>query len=136
VGRGTDTPFEVIGAPYINDVKLAAVLNQAELPGVSFVPIRFTPLASTHKDQPCGGVYLMLNDREACSPVVIGLEIARTLHRLHPGKFDPGKIKHLLLHSSTLAAIKADQPLEKIQNSWQADRLKFDQRREKHLIYR
>ena len=55
VGRGTDTPFEVIGAPYIDDVKLAAELNKLEMPGVSFMPIRFTPKSSVHKEKECRG---------------------------------------------------------------------------------
>ena len=67
VGRGTDTPFELVGAPYIDDVKLADELNRAGLPGVGFVPIRFTPTASVHKGQPCGGVYVMLNDRDVAT---------------------------------------------------------------------
>jgi uncharacterized protein YbbC (DUF1343 family) len=65
VGRGTDTPFEVVGAPYVDDRRFAEELNRAGLPGITFVPIRFTPKASVFKDQACGGAYLMLNDRES-----------------------------------------------------------------------
>src|SRR5690606_31486281 len=60
VGRGTDTPFEVIGAPYIDDLKLAAELNNADLEGVRFIPIRFTPDASVFKDKECRGVNIIL----------------------------------------------------------------------------
>src|SRR5213079_2366123 len=76
VGRGTDTPFEVVGAPYINDIKLAEELNRANLPGVRFVPIRFTPKASIHSDQECGGVNIVLTDRDRCHVVDLGIEIA------------------------------------------------------------
>ena len=55
VGRGTDTPFEVIGAPYIDDVRLAGRLNALGQAGVTFVPVRFTPDYSVHKDESCGG---------------------------------------------------------------------------------
>jgi len=82
VGRGTDTPFEVIGAPYIDDVKLAEVLSGAGLPGVSFVPIRFTPTSSVHKGQPCKGVSILLTDRDRCNVVDVGLLIAETLAAL------------------------------------------------------
>jgi uncharacterized protein YbbC (DUF1343 family) len=136
VGRGTDTPFEVVGAPYIDDVRLAEELNRAELPGVSFVPIRFTPTYSVHKGTNCGGVYIMLNDRDACHVVDAGLLIARTLYRWYPQQFDPDKIKHLLLHQRTLDAIKADKSLADIRASWTIDLDEFQKRREKFLIYR
>ena len=135
VGRGTDTPFEVIGAPYINDVKLAEELNRAGLPGIRFVPIRFTPKASVHKDQPCGGVYLLLTDRDRCQVVDVGLLLAKTLHRLYPNQFPLDKIKHLLLHPPTLEAIRADKPLAEIRAAWQADLDEFQKRRAKYLLY-
>lgn len=136
VGRGTDTPFEVVGAPYIDDVRLAEELNRAELPGVSFVPIRFTPTYSVHKDKQCGGVYIMLNDRNACSVVDVGLQIARTLVQLYPKEFPVDKIKHLLLHAPTLEAVKANKPLSEIRARWKADLEEFAKRREKYLIYK
>ena len=136
VGRGTDTPFEVVGAPYIDDVRLAEELNRAELPGVSFVPIRFTPTYSVHKDKLCGGVYIMLNDRNACNVVDVGLQIARTLGQLYPKEFPLDKIKHLLLHAPTLEAVKANKPLSEIRAAWKADVEEFTKRREKYLIYK
>lgn len=136
VGRGTDTPFELVGAPYIDDVRLAAELNRAGLPGVSFVPIRFTPTYSVHKGTNCGGVYIMLNDRDRCNVVDVGLEIARTVGRLYPNDFKADQTKHLLLHAPTLAAIKANTPLNEIRAGWKADVEEFLKRREKFLIYK
>src|SRR6185369_14552788 len=75
VGRGTDTPFEVVGAPYIDDLKLAAKLNRLGLVGVRFVPIRFTPSASVFKGKLCGGVSILLIDRHQCPVVDIGIGI-------------------------------------------------------------
>ena len=135
VGRGTDTPFELVGAPYIDDVKLAAELNRAGIPGVGFVPIRFTPSASVHKGEPCGGVFIMLNDRERCNVVDVGLLIARTLYRLYPKEFNPDKIKHLLLDEATLAAVKGNKPLDEIRAAWSKPRADFEQRRKRYLIY-
>jgi uncharacterized protein YbbC (DUF1343 family) len=136
VGRGTDTPFEVVGAPYIEDVKLAQELNRAGLPGISFVPIRFTPTHSVHKGTNCGGVYILLNDRDACNVVDAGLLIAKTIHRWYPQQFNPDKLKHLLLHQRTLDAIKADKPLADVRATWTIDLEEFKKRREKFLLYR
>lgn len=135
VGRGTDTPFEVVGAPYIDDLKLAAELNRAALPGVAFIPIRFKPTFSVHKDKECSGVYIMLNDRQACNVVDVGLLIAKTVYRLYPKDFPVDKPRNLLLHASTLTDVKADKPLEDIRATWRMDLVDFRQRRERYLIY-
>ena len=135
VGRGTDTPFEVIGAPYIDDIKLAEELNHAELPGVRFVPIRFTPTYSVHKGELCGGVNILLTDRDRCQVVDVGLLIAKTLFQFYPEGFHPEKMKHLLLDQRTLDAIKADKPLKEIRAAWQTGLDEFQKRREKYLIY-
>ncbi len=136
VGRGTDTPFELVGAPYIDDVKFAAELNRAALPGIAFVPIRFTPTYSVHKDKECGGVYMLLNDRAKCNVVDVGLLIAKTAYRLYPKEFPVDKPENLLLHAGTLAAVKADKPLDDIRATWKMDLVDFQQRRERYLIYK
>ncbi len=131
VGRGTDTPFEVIGAPYINDVKLASELNRAGLPGVRFVPIRFTPKASVFQDKACGGVHIMITDRDALNAVEVGITLASTLQRLHPNEFALEKVQHLLRHAPTLEAIKAGKSLVEIRQLWTSDLEDFKKRREK-----
>lgn len=136
VGRGTDTPFEVIGAPYIDDVQLAAELNRAALPGVRFVPVRFTPRASTFKDQPCAGVNVLLTERDRCEAVSVGLLLAQTLHRLHPQHFDLNAFDRLLVHRATVDAIRAGKSLDDIRRLWSAALEDFKRRREKVLIYR
>lgn len=136
VGRGTDTPFEVVGAPYIDDVKLAEELNRVALPGVAFVPIRFKPTYSVHKDKECGGVYIMFNDRTKCNVVDVGLLIAKTVYRLYPKDFPVENPKNLLLHATTLAALKEDKSLEDIRATWRMDLVDFQQRRERYLIYK
>lgn len=136
VGRGTDTPFEIVGAPYIDDVKFAAELNRAALPGVAFIPIQFTPTYSVHKGKLCNGVFIMLNDRTSCNVVDVGLLIMKTAFRLYPNDFPVDKPKNLLLHTSTLAAIKADKSIEDIRATWKMDLVDFQQRRERYLIYK
>ncbi len=135
VGRGTDTPFEVIGAPYIDDLKLAEELNGAGLPGVRFVPVRFTPTYSVHKGEQCNGVNILLTDRDQCNVVDVGLLIAETLYRLYPEQFKLEKIEHLLLHPPTLEAIKEGKSLKEIREGWQKDLDEFAKRRAKYLIY-
>lgn len=135
VGRGTDTPFEVVGAPYIDDLKLAEELNAAGLPGIRFVPIRFTPTYSIHKGEQCNGVNILLTDRDRCNVVDVGLLIAETLYRLYPNDFKLEKIEHLLLHPPTLEAIKEGKPLKEIRAGWQKELGEFEKRRAKYLIY-
>jgi uncharacterized protein YbbC (DUF1343 family)/CubicO group peptidase (beta-lactamase class C family) len=135
VGRGTDTPFEVVGAPYINELEFAQQLNQSGLAGVRFVPVEFTPTYSVHKGELCHGVYIFLTDRDACNAVNVGLQIARILYRLYPKEFVPDKMDRLLKHQPTLAAIKADRPLEEIRAGWKNDLDAFLRCRAKYLIY-
>ena len=136
VGRGTDTPFEVIGAPYIDDVKLATELNHAGLPGVRFVPVRFTPVASVFKGKPCQGVNILLTDRERSPVVDIGITIAQALHRLYPTDFDLDKFDRLLVHRDTIEAIKLGRTLAEIKQSWRNDLGAFQKRREAFLLYK
>jgi uncharacterized protein YbbC (DUF1343 family)/CubicO group peptidase (beta-lactamase class C family) len=135
VGRGTGTPFELVGAPYIDDIALAADLNRAALPGVRFVPIRFTPTSSTFANKPCGGVHILLLDRERCNSFDVGLTIAQTLHRRYPTDFNLDKFNNLLQHPATLNALRAGTPPSAIRQSWANDLAAFRQRRTAALLY-
>jgi uncharacterized protein YbbC (DUF1343 family) len=135
VGRGTGTPFEVIGAPYIEDLRLAAALNAEHLPGVAFVPIRFTPTDYIFKGQSCGGVNIVLTSRNQCSVVDVAVEIARTLNRWYPEQFKVDRMDVLLRDEPTLQAIEDDKPLAEIKNLWTPKLDEFKARREKYLLY-
>ena len=135
VGRGTDTPFEQVGAPYIDELKFAQALNAAGLPGVRFVPVRFTPTYSVHKDAACGGVYIMLADLQACNSVDIGIVMATTLCKMYPKDFPVDKMQRLLLHKPTLEAIKAGKSLAEIHALWKGEQDAFMKRRAEFLIY-
>ena len=135
VGRGTDTPFEVIGAPYIDDVKLTNRLNALGQAGVRFVPIRFTPGASIHADEPCGGVNIIITDRRNLRAVPLGIDIARVLHELYPKKFPLAKVGRLLCHPPTLEALGQGKTLAQIEALWKTDLANFTPRRAKHLLY-
>ena len=135
VGRGTGTPFEVVGAPYIHDMKLAEALNNEKLPGVKFIPIRFTPSEYIFKNESCGGVNIMVTDREKCNVVDIGIILAKTLNRWYPEQFEIKHMSRLLFDEETMEAIKADKPLKDIKKLWVKKQDEFKARRKKYLIY-
>ncbi len=135
VGRGTDTPFEVLGAPYIDAEAFAAELNRAGLPGVRFEPAHFTPTASVFKGQPCAGVRIQLTDRDRCDAVGLGIVLAQKLRRLYPQSFNLEKMNVLLQDPPTLDAIRAGKSLAEIRAQWAAGLEEFRQRRAKFLLY-
>ncbi|MGZ4972881.1 MAG: exo-beta-N-acetylmuramidase NamZ domain-containing protein [Limisphaerales bacterium] len=135
VGRNTGTPFEIVGAPYIHDMRLADELNKQNLPGVRFVPIRFTPPEYIFKNQSCAGVNIILTDRSKCNVVDIGLSIAKILNRWYPEQFEIKKMKRLIANPATLEAIQADKSLTEIKALWTKDLADFAARREHYLLY-
>ena len=126
----------MIGAPYVNDVKLAEELNGAGLDGVRFVPIQFTPKSSVHKEKLCKGAYILLTDRDRCNSVDVGLQIAKTVYRLYPNDFRLKDMSHLLIHDATLEALREDKSLAEIHSLWEKDLEEFKARRAKFLLYR
>ena len=135
VGRGTDKPFELIAAPYIDDVRLARELAEARLPGVSFVPVRVTPTYSTFKDKPCAGVTFVIQERDRLNAVDVGLTVALVLQRLYPNDFALNKLETLLQHAATIEAIKAGRPLAEIKRTWAGELAAFQARRKPVLLY-
>jgi uncharacterized protein YbbC (DUF1343 family)/CubicO group peptidase (beta-lactamase class C family) len=135
VGRGTDTPFEQIGAPWIDGVQLAATLNARGLAGVRFYPVRFTPLSSKYANQECGGVFLVVTDRETLRPARLGLEVAAVLMRLYPSdyKIEPSDRLFGSRDSLTRAA-SGDDPAA-IAASWAGDEARWRLLRAKYLLY-
>ena len=136
VGRGTDTPFEVVGAPYLDDVVFAAELNKFNLPGVRFIPVRFTPTYSTFLDKECGGVSIVITDRDKLPAVDVGLAIALTAQRLYPKEYALDKVQTLLRDKNIIEAIKAGRPLASIKKTWTTDLDQFKKRRASYLIYK
>jgi len=111
-------------------------MNRADLPGVRFVPIRFTPKSSVFQDKACAGVYIMMTDRDALNAVDVGITLALTLQRLHPNEFALEKVQPLMRHAPTIDAIKAGKSLTEIKQSWASGLEDFKKRREKFLIYK
>jgi uncharacterized protein YbbC (DUF1343 family) len=119
VGRGTDTPFEQIGAPWIDGDRLAAMLNGRAIPGVRFYPVAFTPAAGAKfGGQVCTGVFIVVTDRDALRPVRMGVEIAAALVALHRDQFEIDKAGRLFGSASQLARIKAGEDPASIVAAW------------------
>ncbi len=135
VGRGTDRPFEVIGAPWLDGQALATALTRARLPGARFVPTRFTPSSSTHAKKQCGGVQLYVDDWERFEPLLVGMALACELRQLHPDEWQRRHYGVLLGHPETLAALERHEPAEKIVRGWQKELARFLAVRKTHLLY-
>lgn len=135
VGRGTPTPFELFGAPYVDGEALSAELNAAGLPGVRFTPHRFTPDASVFKGEDCEGVRISVTDRNSFRAVESGVVIASILHRMYPQHFTVEKVDRLLRHPPTIEAIEQGRTIEEIRRMWEADIRAFTQRRAAFLLY-
>jgi len=135
VGRGTDTPFEIVGAPWIQGDKLADYLNQRGIPGVRFVPLRFTPKASVFKDEQCGGVNVIVTDRVAFRPLVTGIEMALALRRLYPNDWKVDSYLRLLVNADTLERIKRGENARDIVASWNTALQEFRRARAEILLY-
>ncbi len=136
VGRGTDGPFQYVGAPWIDGVQLADALNARALPGVRFYPVTFTPASSRYADEPCEGVYIVVTDRVAVRPVRVGLEIVSAVSRLFPGKLDLGRTAILYGSTDQLARAVKGEPAADIAASWSASEASWRSLRAKYLRYR
>jgi uncharacterized protein YbbC (DUF1343 family)/CubicO group peptidase (beta-lactamase class C family) len=136
VGRGTDRPFEIFGAPYIDDAKLATAIAAANLPGLRVIPVRFTPNASVFKGQECKGVQFIVTDRQSFAPVDLGIVLATTLHAFYPRELKIEKLSRLLAEPATLDAIRAGKSLPEIKALWAPARERFATLRDRCLLYR
>lgn len=136
VGRGTATPFEHIGAPWIHDGRLAARLREENLPGVVILPTRFTPDASVFAGEDCAGVRFLVTDRNLIRPVDLGIALKIALHDLYGTTFtlrEKGNV--LLRHDKTLNRILDGDSQEKIKKGWKKDFDQFLKRRQDFLLY-
>jgi uncharacterized protein YbbC (DUF1343 family) len=135
VGRGTDTPFEVVGAPWVQERDLAAHLNSSGLRGVRFVPVRFTPLSTKFAMESCGGVQILITDRQQLEPIELGLTLMCSLRALYPDQWQTKNLNRLLSSAVVQDAVLAGKSPAEILPLWQADLQMFHQRRRKYLLY-
>jgi uncharacterized protein YbbC (DUF1343 family)/CubicO group peptidase (beta-lactamase class C family) len=135
VGRGTDTPFELLGAPWIVPMALAQYLNAREISGVRFVPLSFTPNSSIYLGEKCGGVNIVVTDRDALDAPELGLEIAAALNHLYPDEYKLATLDGLMRSKSTLDALAAGEDPRRIAEDWQDALENFKTLRSKYLLY-
>ena len=136
VGRGTQTPFEEFGAPWMDGEAVAADLNERHLPGLHFESKSFIPIGGPRSGERCGGVSIRVTDRFVARSMRLGLEIAEILQRLYPKDFDTDKLVGLLGNADTVQQIKNGVPPEKIVASWSDALSAFDQVRRKYFLYK
>jgi uncharacterized protein YbbC (DUF1343 family)/CubicO group peptidase (beta-lactamase class C family) len=136
VGRGTDTPFELFGAPWIHGPALASYLNHLDLPGIRFYPVEFTPEKPyPYGGQLCSGVRLLVTARNVLDGPELGVEIASALHRFYPAQFQLEKMNVLLANKKVLAEIAAGDDPEYIAEQWRPALQTFMQQRQAALLY-
>ncbi|MDP9152185.1 MAG: DUF1343 domain-containing protein [Myxococcota bacterium] len=135
VGRGTDAPFERVGAPWMDGSAVAAAMAAEGVEGVAFEPEVFTPVADRYAGVRCNGVHVRVFDRARFEPVLTGLALARTLRRLYRVAWDFPKLGRLLVHPQAMSAIDAGLPLAAIVETYRGELLAFMAKREKYLLY-
>ena len=135
VGRGTDTPFEHFGAPWMDGPRLAAALNARRLPGVRFYPTSFTPNAAKFKGELCSGVFIVVTDRSALRAVALGVEVASAIFKQHGPAFEVDKTLRLVGSARVLERIKSGEDAGRIAASWSNDEGRWRLLRAKYLLY-
>lgn len=136
VGRGTDTPFEVLGAPWIKSQELASYLNVRHISGVRFVPYSFTPTSAVYANQLCGGVNIVLVNRLTLDSPELGIELAAALHKLYPNDFRMDKMMTILANQETMEDLNLGVDPRFISSKWNEALDSFRPIREKYLIYK
>jgi uncharacterized protein YbbC (DUF1343 family)/CubicO group peptidase (beta-lactamase class C family) len=135
LGRGTDSPFEMVGAPWINGKELAAYLNGREVQGVRFLPMDFRPLTSNFAGELCHGVQIVLLDRQALEPTEMGVELVAALWKLFPKEFNLDGSRRLIGSYKALESIRAGRDPQRIWYDWQDALEKFKKLRAQYLLY-
>jgi uncharacterized protein YbbC (DUF1343 family)/CubicO group peptidase (beta-lactamase class C family) len=136
VGRGTDTPFEVLGAPWIDGAKLAEYLNGRKIQGVRFLSVNFVPRENRFANEVCHGVQFVLLDRQALNSPEMGVELAAALYNLFPNDFQLDKTLALTGSRQILDGIRKGDDPRRMAYEWQQQGLEaFRKLRSKYLLY-
>ncbi len=135
VGRGTATPFEVVGAPWVSGERLAGYLNRRKIAGVAFEPATFVPRTNRFCRKRCAGVRLRVTDRDLLNGPALGLELAAALYCLHPGKFNIDQTLTMIGAPEVLQAIKNGKDPQEVRQRWQSRLDEFFRVRAKYLLY-
>jgi uncharacterized protein YbbC (DUF1343 family)/CubicO group peptidase (beta-lactamase class C family) len=136
VGRGTDTPFEVLGAPWIKSQELASYLNNRHISGVRFIPYSFTPKSAVYANQLCGGINMVVTNRLTLDSPLLGIELAAALHKLYTNDFQINKAMTIIANQETLDELNAGTDPRFISSRWNEELERFTAIRQKYLIYK
>ncbi len=136
VGRGTDQPFEQLGAPWIDGPALAEALNARHIPGIRFYPTTFTPSSSKYAGEACNGVFMVITDRIALQPVRMSLAVVAALTRLHGERYQLETTARLFGSRESLARVTTGEDPTIVASSWGTDEARWRQTRAKYLLYR
>jgi len=135
VGRGTDQPFHQLGAPFIDSRALLKALRAAQLPGVEFASIDFTPDADPWRGKLCHGVTAKITDPRAFEPVRTGIELARGLWRQRPRQWQSEKLIRLWGNQAVVRGLFAGATEAELERLWRSDLDAFLERRARFLRY-
>jgi uncharacterized protein YbbC (DUF1343 family)/CubicO group peptidase (beta-lactamase class C family) len=136
VGRGTNTPFELVGAPWIDARAFAEYLNARLIAGVRFVPVSFTPNSGPYANQSCGGVNLIVTDRNVLDAPEMGIELAVALRKLYPENWKIDRMIEILANKPVFDSIAEGADPRSIAQTWQPDIQAFRDLRAKYLLYK
>ena len=135
VGRGTDAPFEQIGADWIRGAELAQALNARSIPGVRVYATRFEPADSVFKGQTIEGVRFVIVNRETFSSIRLGLELASAIERLYPGKLDLDACRLSIGSRKVIEELKEGVDPSTIELHLVEDLEGFEGRSKRYLLY-
>jgi uncharacterized protein YbbC (DUF1343 family)/CubicO group peptidase (beta-lactamase class C family) len=135
VGRGTDVPFEQVGAPWMDGLRMASTLNSRGIAGVRFTPVRFTPTSSVFRGEACSGVRITLVDRKALDAVTLGVHLMTALRDLHPKEWETKNANRLLLSDAAMTRLARGETAGEIVGGWTASLMEFERRRAAFLLY-
>uniref|UniRef100_A0A7C6EML0 DUF1343 domain-containing protein n=1 Tax=candidate division WOR-3 bacterium TaxID=2052148 RepID=A0A7C6EML0_UNCW3 len=146
-GRGTTRPFEIFGAPWIDEEELVKELNSRKISGANFRPLKFIPTFHKYQGRVCGGAQIYVSDLKKFDPVYAGLEIISTIKKIYPKKFAWRKPPYeferkkmpfdILIGNSWIRnAIEKGESVISIKKRWQRDVDEFKRRRHKYLLYK
>ena len=135
VGRGTDSPFELLGAPWIKARELTSYLSNRNIQGVRFMPVDFTPQSGPFRNRLCHGVQIALIDRQVFDSPALGVEITSALYRLYPKDFQLHRTLGLIGSREVLRCIKEGHDPNSIVQKWQDPLEEFCKLRSRYLLY-
>jgi uncharacterized protein YbbC (DUF1343 family) len=135
VGRGTDTPFEVLGAPWIREQELAEFVNRANVPGVRVVPLRFTPTSSRFAGEECGGLHFIITDWHQFRSYELGLVVAHAIRKLHADDWQPKNYIRLLGNKQVYDRLIAGDDVTDILSQVERQTSQFRERRKPFELY-